>query len=201
MSSGVNGPSHQGTEDIAIMRVLPNMTVLAPADANQASQAVKAAYKISGPVYIRSTRPDSANYTKLSDFEIGKAYVYREGADITICASGIQVWDCLMVAEELAKEGIECEVINVSSIKPIDSATIISSAKKTGKVITVEDHQIAGGMGSAVAELLGEKHPVPVKRIGVDDGFGVSGEWTDVYKMVGLDSASIKKAVVDWFHE
>lgn len=201
VATGVNGPSHQATEDIALMRVLPNMVVLVPVDVNQASAMVETAYNHIGPVYIRTTRPDTANFTKPMPYKIGSAQVYREGRDITICACGIQVWDSLMVAEELSKEGIECEVINVSSIKPLDHVAIIESAKKTGKVITIEDHQVAGGMGSAVAEMLSEKYPLPVKRIGVQDRFGLSGKWEEVYKKLGLDSASLKKAVVDWFHE
>lgn len=201
VSSGVNGPSHQGTEDIALMRVLPNMTVLVPADANQASSAVKAAYLMDGPVYIRATRPDTANFTKISDFEIGKSYVYREGRDITICACGIQVWQALKVAEDLSREGIECEVINVSSVKPLDEMTILESVKKTGKIITIEDHQIMGGMGSAITEFLSQKYPVLISRVGIKDRFGVSGEWSQVYNLVGIDDDSIKKAVVDWLHE
>lgn len=201
VATGVNGPSHQATEDIALMRVLPNMVVLVPADANQAESAIKVAYEHQGPVYIRSTRPSTPNFTKTGAIEIGKAYVYREGKDMTICACGIQVWDCLMVADELSKEGIECEVINVSSIKPLDQDTIIQSAKKTGKIMTVEDHQIAGGMGSAVAELIGEKHPVPIKRWGIRDLFGMSGSTEEVYLRFHLDKASLKKAVVDWLHE
>lgn len=201
VATGVNGPSHQATEDIAIMRVLPNMVVLVPADAAQAETAIKVAYEHKGTVYIRSTRPSTANFTKNGAIEIGKAYVYREGGDITICACGIQVWDSLMVADELAKDGIECEVINVSSIKPLDQDTIVESAKKTGKVITIEDHQIMGGMGSAVAELLGEQYPVKVKRIGVKDRFGMSGSTEDLYVRMGLDRDSLKKAVVDYLHE
>lgn len=201
VSSGLNGPSHQGTEDIAIMRVLPNMTVLVPADANQAKQAVQSAYKHKGPVYIRTTRPDTPVFTKEMPFEIGKAYVYREGKDITICACGIQVYDSLIVAEELAKEKIDVEVINVSSVKPLDEATILASVKKTGKLITIEDHQISGGMGSAITELMSEKYPVLVKRIGIQNRFGYSGTYEEVYSKVGLDLESLKKAVVDWFHE
>jgi transketolase len=201
VSSGMNGPSHQGTEDIAIMRVLPNMVVLVPADADQAKQAVQAAYNHIGPVYIRTTRPDTPVFTAERPFEIGKAYVYREGKDLTICACGIQVYDSLMVAEELAKENIDIEVINVSSIKPLDQETILKSVKKTGKLITIEDHQIAGGMGSAITEMMSEKYPVLIKRIGVDDRFGYSGTYEEVYSKVGLDLASLKKAVVDWFHE
>lgn len=201
VSSGMNGPSHQGTEDIAIMRVLPNMVVLVPADAHQAKQAVEAAYNHKGPVYIRTTRPDTPVFTIERPFEIGKAYVYREGKDLTICACGIQVYDSLMIAEELAKEKIDVEVINVSSIKPLDEATILASVKKTGKLITIEDHQIAGGMGSAIAEMMAEKYPVMIKRIGIRNRFGYSGTYEDVYSKVGLDLASLKKAVVDWFHE
>lgn len=201
VSSGKNGPSHQATEDIAIMRVLPNMTVVVPADATQAGEAVFAAYAHKGPVYIRTTRPDTPNFTRSLDSarddmcQIGKAYVYREGRDITICACGIQVWDSLMVADKLAHEGIECEVINVSSIKPLDHDTILESAKKTGKVITIEDHQIVGGMGSAITELLAEKYPLPVKRLGIQDRFGISGEWEEVYQKLGLDQASLREAV------
>jgi len=201
VATGENGPSHQATEDIALMRVLPNMIVIVPADATQASAVVQAAYAHVGPVYIRSVRPGTPNFTKPIPFEVGKAYVYRAGKDLTICACGIQVWESLMLAEELAKKGIECEVINVSSIKPLDDATILESAQKTGKVITIEDHQIAGGMGSAIAEMLGEKYPVPIKRLGVQDRYGLSGNWEEVYKEMGLDRPSLEKVVIDWLHE
>jgi transketolase len=201
VSSGVNGPSHQGTEDIAMMRVVPNMVVIVPADATQAVAAVQAAYGHAGPVYLRTTRPETPNFTRETPFEIGKAYVYREGKDVTICACGIQVWDSLMVADELASDGIECEVVNVSSIKPLDESAIIQSAQKTGRVVTIEDHQIAGGMGSAVSEMLSEKFPVPIKRIGIKDRFGISGDFKEVYEQVGLDRDSLKKAVVDYLHE
>lgn len=200
VATGVNGPSHQATEDIAIMRVLPNMVVLIPSDANQASSMIETAYRQSGPVYMRTTRPDTPNFTKPTPYKIGSAQVYREGRDITICACGIQVWDSLMIAEELSKEGIECEVINVSSIKPLDHYTIVESVKKTGKVITIEDHQVMGGMGGAVAEMMSERYPRMVKRIGIQDKFGVSGKWEEVYKKLGLDSVSLKKAVVDYLH-
>ncbi|HBD02475.1 MAG: tkt, transketolase, transketolase [Microgenomates group bacterium GW2011_GWC1_46_16] len=201
VATGKNGPSHQGTEDIALTRVLPNMTVLTPADATQCQTMIEAAYKLVGPVYIRTARPETPNFTKKYDFEIGKIEKYREGRDVTICASGIPVWESLMVAEELAKEGVECEVLNISTIKPLDRETIIESARKTNKVITIEDHQIAGGMGSAIAELLGEEYPVPIKRMGITDKFGLSGEWEEVYKWFGLDRVSLKKAVVDYLHE
>jgi transketolase len=201
VATGENGPSHQATEDIGLMRMLPNMVVLVPADATQTAAMIEAASKYRGPVYIRTARPGVANFTKSIPYEIGKAQVYRVGRDITICACGIQVYELLMVAEELSKQNIECEVINVSSIKPLDSETILTSAKKTGKVITFEDHQVAGGMGSVIAELLSEKYPLLVKRIGMQDRFGISGKYEEVYKQVGLDRESLKKAVVDWFHE
>jgi transketolase len=209
VATGVNGPSHQATEDIALMRVLPKMVVLVPTDARQAEAAIMAAYEHQGPVYIRSTRPDTPNFTRApeqslvhgEDFEIGKAYVYREGKDLTICVCGIQVWDSLMIADELSREGIECEVINISTIKPLDQETIVGSAKKTGRVMTIEDHQIMGGMGSAVAELLSEQYPVRMKMIGIQDRFGISGDWREVYEQVGLARPSLKEAVVDWLHE
>lgn len=200
VATGQNGPSHQATEDIALMRVLPEMVVLSPADATQAEAMVEAAYLYEGPVYIRTCRPETPDFTKPVKYTIGRAEVYREGRDITICASGIQVWESLMLAEELTKDKIECEVINVSSIKPLDAKTIVASAKKTGRVITIEDHQIAGGMGSAVAELLGEQCPVPVRRIGIADKFGISGEWSEVYARMGLDRPRVRMAVVDWLH-
>lgn len=201
VATGLNGPSHQATEDIATMRVLPKMIVVVPADATQAEQAMLAVYDHQGPAYIRVSRPDTPDFTKTVPFEIGKAYVYREGKDITICASGILVYEALMVAEELSKEGVECEVINVATIKPLDKDTLVASAKKTRKVITMEDHQRSGGMGSAVSELLSEFCPVPIKRVGIDDRFGKSGEFSQVYKEMGLDRANLKKAVVDWLHE
>lgn len=201
VATGKNGPSHQGTEDIALMRVLPNMTVLAPADAVECESAIEAVYQHEGPVYIRTTRPDTPVFLKKREFEIGKAQVLREGKDVTICACGIQAWDCLMVAGELAKEGIEAEVINVSSIKPLDSNTILYSAGKTKRVVTVEDHQIVGGLGGAIAELLGEHLPTKMLRIGVKDRFGMSGEWEEVYRELGLGREEIKRAVVDYLHE
>lgn len=201
LATGENGPSHQATEDISLMRVLPNMIVLVPADANQAMAMMEASYKHIGPVYIRTTRPNTPNFTKKTPYIIGKSQIYREGKDISICACGIQVYEALMIAEELANENIDIEVINVGSIKPLDEETILTSVKKTGKLITIEDHQIAGGMGSAIAEFLGENYPILIKRIGVNDKFGYSGTYEKVYSKMKLDRASLKKAVVDWFHE
>lgn len=198
IATGKNGPSHQGTEDIALMRVLPNMTVLTPADANECEAAIEAAYNFEGPVYIRTTRPDTPVFLKPKEFEIGKAQILREGRDVTIVACGIQVWDCLMVAEGLATMGIEAEVININTIKPLDHYTILTSIEKTKKVVTIEDHQIAGGLGGAVTELVGEHLPTKLLRLGVKDRFGISGEWKEVYKLVGLDRESVKKRVIDY---
>lgn len=198
VATGKNGPSHQATEDIALMRVLPNMVVLAPADAGECAAAIEAAYNHEGPVYIRTTRPDTPVFLKSREFEIGKAQVLRVGKDVTIAASGIQVWDSLTVAEELVKDGIEAEVVNVSSIKPLDTNLILASAEKTKKVVTVEDHQVIGGLGGAVAELLSENLPIKLLRIGVENKFGISGEWREVYREVGLDRESIKRRVVDY---
>ena len=195
ISVGENGPSHQALEDIAIMRVLPNMIVLAPADAGQAAAAIIAAAQYDGPVYIRTTRPKYASYTKANPFEIGKTKIYRSGKDITIVACGIQVWDALMVADQLAKEGIECEVLNASSIKPFDTKTIIESAGKTRCVVTIEDHQIVGGLGSVVAESLSQELPVPVRRIGINDTFGISAAWEELYKKFGMDQKSLYQQI------
>lgn len=198
VSSGVNGPSHQATEDITIMRTLPKMVVIAPADATQCQAAVSASYAYNGPVYIRTTRPESPNFTKPVEFEIGKIYTYREGRDVTLAACGIQVWDCLMVADELVKIGIEAEVLNVSTIKPLDKNTLLYSVGKTKKLVTVEDHQIDGGMGSALMECVGEYSPVPVKRIGINNRFGMSGEWEGVYREMGLDRESLFKSIKEF---
>lgn len=201
VSVGVNGPSHMGTEDIALMRVLPNMTVIAPADAVQCAAAIEAIYLHDGPVYIRVTRPDSVIITNPTTFEIGRIYRYRQGDNLTIAGCGIQVYDALMIAEELAKVGIECDVLNVSTIKPLDKHTIFESVTKTKKLVTIEDHQVMGGMGSAIGEFVSRECPTPTLCLGINDQFGISGKYEDVYQMVGLDRASLKKAVIDWLHE
>lgn len=187
VSVGVNGPSHMGTEDIALMRVLPNMTVLVPADASQCAQAIVAALNHDGPVYIRTTRPKSALYTNPErEFKIGKIYRYREGEQLTIAACGIQVYTALNLAETLAKEGIDAEVLNVSTVKPLDRNTLYASVAKTKRVVTIEDHQIMGGMGSAVTEFVSREVPVPVLRLGIKDQFGISGKTEEIYQRMGL---------------
>lgn len=195
VATGVNGPSHQALEDIALMRVLPNITVLVPADATQCARAIEAAYHLQGPVYIRTARPEIPDFTRDSDFEIGKAYVYREGKDITIGAAGIHVWEALKLADEFANKGIDAEVINISTVKPLDEASILDSVTKTGKIVTMEDHQAVGGIGSAIAELVSRLGKVKVMRIGVEDRFGVSGNWDEVYSLLGLDRESIRTKI------
>ena len=192
---GPDGATHQMLEDIAIMRVLPNMRVLVPADYAAARAAIRLAATTPGPFYIRLGRaavPEVYN----DDFtcDVAFAHVLREGTDVTICACGVEVAQAFDAAEMLAEEGISCEVVDVMSIKPLDEETIVASAAKTGRVVTVEEHSIYGGMGSAVAELLAEKHPVPVTRVGMTT-FGTSGDPDELLAYFGLDALSIARRV------
>jgi transketolase len=196
ISVGPDGATHQAMEDIAITRVLPRMTVLVPRDAIEARKATLAAAKHNGPVYIRLAREKTPQFTTDdTPFEIGKAYVYREGTDVTIAAAGPQVYYALAAAEELAKNKISCEVINVASVKPLDEKTLIASVKKTGCMVTAEEHQITGGVGSAVAEVLGRNFPVPQEFVGMPDHFGESGEQSELIAKWGMDSKAIIAAV------
>ena len=173
ISVGEDGASHQALEDIALMRALPNMTVISPADAYEAYRAVVAAAEWDGPVYVRMGRSEFPCVTEEDDiFVIGKAKVLRKGSDVTFIATGQMVSGCLEAAAKLEAEGISAEVVNMSTIKPLDRDTVLRSAEKTGCVVTAEEHSIIGGLGSAVAELLSEELPVPVKRIGTGDIFG-----------------------------
>lgn len=173
---GPDGGSHQSIEDIALMRGLPNMRVIVPADYYQAKAAVKAAADIEGPVFIRLGRPALPRlYDENYRFALGKAEILRPGKDITILAIGVMVSESLQAADELAERGIEAEVVNVVTVKPLDSETILASAAKTGRVITAEEHSVIGGLGSAVAELLSENLPTKLIRIGIKDKFGTSG--------------------------
>lgn len=202
VSVGVNGPSHMGTEDIALMRVLPNMTVLAPLDANQCAAAIVAARYHEGPVYIRTARPKSAVVTKAEvPFEIGKIYKLRDGDKLTIAACGIQVYEALMIAEQLAKEGTNVEVLNVSTIKPLDTYTLYESVVKTKRLVTIEDHQVMGGMGSAIAEFLSRECPVPILRLGIKDRFGISGEYKEVYRRMGMTTQALLQEIKDFVVE
>ncbi|MDP2182829.1 MAG: transketolase family protein [Actinomycetota bacterium] len=174
---GPDGGSHQMLEDLALMRVLPGMRVLVPADFNAARAAIRVAATTPGPFYIRLGRAGvSEIYAEDFNFELGKAYVLREGSDVTLAACGVMVEQALLAADTLETAGVSAEVIDVATIKPLDMETLLSSARRTGAVVTCEEHSIIGGLGSAVAELLGESAPVPLRRIGVRDVFGTSGD-------------------------
>ena len=196
LNVGPDGASHQALEDIALMRTLPNMVVLAPSDINQAKKAMDAAYEHKGPVYIRTARDKTATFTtEDAPFEIGKSNVYLEGKDVTILAHGLQVYESLLAAEKLKEKGISAEVIDVSSIKPLDKDTIIKSAKKTGLVVSVEEHQVHGGMGSAVSEMLAQNYPVKMKIHGIYNRFCESGTGKELLHKYKLDSDGIAEIV------
>ena len=197
ISVGEDGATHQCCEDIALMRVLPGMTVVCPADDIEAKAAVAAAYETDGPFYLRFGRLAAPVINDRPDykFELGKGVLLREGTDVTIVATGLMVAASLDAAEELAKQGISAEVINIHTIKPLDADLIAESAAKTGRVVTVEEHSVIGGLGAAVCEALAERCPVPVKRVGVEDTFGESGPALDLLAKYGLDAAGVKGAV------
>ena len=197
LTVGADGGSHQAIEDISLMRTLPNMTVINPADAKEAEAAVLAAIDYQGPVYIRLGRAETKDIHNDSyHFEWGKAEVLRQGSDVTIFATGIMTAKALDAAETLAKQGIQAEVINVHTIKPLDEETVIASAKKTGKVVTAEEHSIIGGLGSAVAEVLARQCPTKQAFVGVQDSFGESGSPNDLLEKYGLTTEAIVKAAV-----
>ncbi len=197
---GEDGATHQCNEDIALMRTIPGMTVIVPSDDVEARAAVRAALEYNGPVYLRFGRAavpvinDKPGYK----FEIGKGVKLTEGTDVTIVATGICVDSALNAAELLKADGISAEVINIHTIKPIDKDIILESAKKTGKVVTVEEHSVIGGLGSAVCDVLSENLPTPVKKIGVQDVFGESGSAGELVKKFGLDGESVYKAVKEF---
>ncbi len=195
---GPDGGSHQMIEDLALMRVLPGMSVLVPADFNAAKAAIRCAAETPGPFYVRlgrATLPEI--YPEGTEWELGKANVLRKGTDVTLIACGVMVAQALAAAKRLDRDGVSAEVIDVATIKPIDVETIVASAKKTGHVVTCEEHLIIGGLGSAVAEVLGENAPVPLKRVGVDDRFGTSGEPDELMGYFRLTAADIREAVED----
>lgn len=197
---GEDGASHQCNEDLALMRTIPGMVVMCPSDDIEAKAAVRAAIEHEGPVYIRFGRAAVPVFNDTPDFkfEIGKGRVVREGKDVTIVATGICVDSAMGAAEKLAAEGIDAEVINICTIKPLDEELIIASAKKTGKVVTVEEHSVIGGLGSAVCECLAEKLPTPVKKIGMYDVFGESGSASALVEKYGLDAAGVYKSVKEF---
>ena len=197
LTVGADGGSHQAIEDISLMRTLPNMTVINPADAKEAEAAVLAAIDYLGPVYIRLGRAETKDIHDDSyHFEWGKAEVLRQGSDVSIFATGIMTAKALDAADTLAKRGIQAEVINVHTIKPLDEETVIASAKKTGKVVTAEEHSIIGGLGSAVAEVLARQCPTKQAFVGVQDSFGESGSPDDLLEKYGLTAEAIVKAAV-----
>lgn len=197
ISVGEDGASHQCNEDIALMRTIPGMVVINPSDDVEAKAAVRAAYEHDGPVYLRFGRlavpviNDRPDYK----FELGKGVVLREGKDLTIVATGLPVSECLEAAEKLATDGIDAKVINIHTIKPLDEDLIVAAAKETGKVVTVEEHSVIGGLGSAVCDVLAEKAPTKVLKIGVNDTFGESGPAVELLKKYGLDTEGIYEKI------
>lgn len=198
ISVGEDGASHQCCEDFALMRSIPGMVVICPADDVEAKQAVKAAYKYDGPVYLRFGRlAVPVFHGDDYKFEIGKGEVVKAGKDITVIANGLMVAEAIAAGKTLAEQGIDAEIINIATIKPLDEELVLASAKKTGKVITVEEHSIIGGLGEAVCAVLSEKCPTVVKRIGVNDEFGHSGPAKDLLKQFGLSAENIVKTAKD----
>ena len=199
ISVGEDGATHQCNEDIALMRAIPGMVVINPCDDVEARAAVKAAYAHEGPVYLRFGRlavpvlNDEATY----QFELGKGVLLRDGKDCTIIATGLCVSESLAAADLLAKQGIDAQVINIHTIKPLDEEIVIDAAKKTGRIFTVEEHSVIGGLGAAVAEVLSEKYPVKLKRIGVNDVFGESGPAKELIHKYGLDAEGIAASVLE----
>lgn len=198
ISVGEDGASHQALEDIAIMRAIPNMVVISPADAHQAYAATMAIAEERGPCYMRLGRADfPLIYPEDVKFEIGKADILREGSDVTLIGTGQMVSYCLDAAKALSEEGISAEVINISTIKPLDADAVIGSVKKTGCAVTAEEHSIIGGLGSAVAEVISESCPVPLVRVGTKDTFGESGKAEMLMEKYGLTAKDIVKAAKD----
>jgi transketolase len=196
VSVGPDGATHQAIEDIAIMRVLPRMTVVVPCDYEEAKKTTLAFAKMTGPAYFRFPREKNPVVTTPeTPFKIGRAEIFREGKDVSLIVCGILMHRALVAAEELAQEGIDVEVINNHTIKPMDKDTIIASVQKTNAVVTVEEHQMAGGMGSAVAEILSKSYPVPMEYVGVSDRFGETGDPEELLEVFGMGVSNIKEAV------
>ena len=197
ISVGEDGATHQCNEDIALIRTIPGMVIINPSDDVEARAAVKAAYEHQGPVYLRFGRlavpviNDRPDYK----FEIGKGVVLREGKDVTIFATGLEVAEALVAADLLEADGIHAKVINIHTIKPLDKELVVAAAKETGKVVTVEEHSVIGGLGSAICDVLSAEAPTKVMKIGVNDTFGESGPAIELIKKYGLDGESIYKKV------
>ena len=200
ISVGEDGATHQCNEDIALMRTIPGMVVINPSDDIEARAAVRAAYEHEGPVYMRFGRlavpviNDRPDYK----FELGKGVILREGKDLTIIATGLPVNNCLEAAEKLAEDGIDAKVINIHTIKPLDEELVVAAAKETGKVVTVEEHSVIGGLGSAVSDVLSEKAPTKLMKIGINDTFGESGPALELLKKYGLDTDGIYEKIKEF---
>ena len=199
VSVGEDGATHQCNEDIALMRTIPGMTIINPADDVEAKAAVEAAILHDGPVYLRFGRlaapvfNDPASYK----FELGKGITLREGNDVTIVATGLMVWEAVQAAEQLAEKGVSARVINIHTIKPLDETLILKAAQETGLIVTVEEHSIIGGLGEAVCAIVSENHPVPVKRIGMNDTYGMSGPANELLKHYGLSADNIAAVTME----
>lgn len=201
VSVGPDGATHQMLEDITLMRVLPNMVVIAPGDSVEAEKATKAIAENGKPSYIRLAREKTPIFsTNESPFEIGKAYVLREGGDISLLGTGTMTYQLLVAANELAKQGIAAEVVHIPTIKPLDSDTILASVKKTGRALTAEEAQINGGFGGAIAELLAENLPTPLRRVGMQDRFGESGSPDELLDRFGLTGAKIAETAKEFIN-
>lgn len=194
---GEDGASHQALEDIALMRAVPNLMVLSPADETQTKWLVNEVAKYNGPVYIRLSRPSTPDiYTSSEMFEFGKGIQHGDGIDVTFISTGVTVSECLKAKEILEEKGIYARVIDIHSIKPLDEDIILKAAKETKKIVTVEDHSVIGGLGGAVCELLAEKYPVKVQRIGIYDEFGQSGKWNELMEYYGLTAEKIVEKIL-----
>lgn len=198
LSVGEDGATHQCIEDIALMRAVPGMTLLSPCDGIEAKKAIRAAFDIDGPVYIRLGRSATPIITNINDtFEVGKGKVLAEGSDITIFATGILVNEAMIAREMLEERGVSAEIVNIHTIKPLDTELVIRSAAKTGRVFTVEEHSVIGGLGSAIAECLAENRPTPVTMIGVEDVFGMSGNVNELLDYFKLTAPHIVEKVLN----
>ncbi len=196
ISVGPDGATHQALEDIAIMRVLPHMVVVVPCDYQETMKATFEAATLTGPFYFRFAREKTACITTIqTPFKVGRAEIFRKGKDVSIVACGPLVYQSLLAAEELKEQGIDCEVINNHTIKPLDEKTLLASVRKTKAVVTVEEHQVMAGAGSAVCELLCKKYPVPVEMVGMQNSYGESGTPTELLEKYGMSVKAIKAAV------
>jgi transketolase len=196
LTLGEDGATHQILEDLAMMRAMPEMTVINPCDYNQTKAATIALAAYNGPVYLRFGRPVVPVFTDADQkFEIGKAWLVNEGKDVSIIATGHLVWEAIQAAEMLEQEGIDAEIINIHTIKPLDEEAILQSVSKTGCVVTAEEHQLNGGLGDAVCQLLGRKLPTPIEMIGVNNSFGESGTPVQLMEKYGLNAANIVNKV------